>query len=256
MVELGPRDAGLVAGLFSGRGDALTASYLQGHMGSAWADSIPCPSSARIIVGDFCSFAGEPLERLVYDIPPGSSSLLMVPPDAGWSRLIERLHGGRCEKITRYAVKKGPGAFDRRTLESYIEKLPPEFRLSMIGEDLYNMSKEDDWSRDLCSLYPSFESYAEHGLGVMALLGDTPVSGASSYAYYGGGIEIEIDTRSDFRRRGCALACASKLILECLERGLDPCWDAHDLRSLALAEKLGYRLEREYVTYVVNRGAA
>ncbi len=253
MVQIARGEAKIIADLFKDPADSLTASFLQGHMGSAWADKLPEPSSARIIVGDFCSFAGAPCSELVKDLLPGSPVLLMVPPDEGWSRLIELLHSGRVEKINRYAVKKGPGAFDRRTLGSYIEKLPPEFHLSMIGEDLYNISKNEDWSSDLCALFPDYGSYEEHGIGVMALLGDTPVSGASSYAYYDDGIEIEIDTRSDYRRRGCALACASMLILECLDRGLNPCWDAHDLRSVALSEKLGYRLEREYVTYILRR---
>ncbi len=44
--------------------------------------------------------------------------------------------------------------------------------------------------------------------------------------------------------------CA-KLILECMDRGLYPSWDAHDMRSVALAEKLGYHLDKEYVTYII-----
>lgn len=47
-----------------------------------------------------------------------------------------------------------------------------------------------------------------------------------------------------------ATACGAKLILLCLERGLNPSWDAHDLRSVALAEKLGYRRGEPYVVYL------
>ena len=43
-----------------------------------------------------------------------------------------------------------------------------------------------------------------------------------------------------------ASACGARLILECLTRGIYPGWDAHDRRSLALAEKLGYRLDHPY----------
>ncbi len=67
------------------------------------------------------------------------------------------------------------------------------------------------------------------------------MAGASSYSVYHGGIEIQIATQKAYRRRGLATACGAKLILLCLERGLNPSWDAHDLRSVALAEKLGYR---------------
>lgn len=78
------------------------------------------------------------------------------------------------------------------------------------------------------------------------------VSGASSYSAYRGGIEIEIDTKEEYRRRGLALACGAKLILECLDRGLYPSWDAHNRCSAALAEKLGYRLDYAYDAYEIQ----
>jgi predicted GNAT family acetyltransferase len=76
------------------------------------------------------------------------------------------------------------------------------------------------------------------------------VAGASSYSVYSGGIEIEIDTKPEYRRKGLATACGSKLILECLKRGLYPSWDAYDLRSAALAKKLGYQIDRPYVVFI------
>ena len=85
----------------------------------------------------------------------------------------------------------------------------------------------------------------------MILKDGEPVSGASSYSGYRGGIEIEIDTRKDFRRKGLAFVCGAKLILECLDRGWYPSWDAHNLWSVALAEKLGYHFDHEYEAYEV-----
>lgn len=79
-----------------------------------------------------------------------------------------------------------------------------------------------------------------------------PVSGASSYSVYNGGIEIQIDTRTDYRRQGLAAAAAAGLILECLDRDLYPSWDAANLWSVALAEKLGYQFDHEYDAYHVN----
>lgn len=57
------------------------------------------------------------------------------------------------------------------------------------------------------------------------------------------------------RGRGLATACGARLILDCLERGLYPNWDAHDSRSLHLAEKLGYRLDHPYRAYWVEEKA-
>ncbi len=87
------------------------------------------------------------------------------------------------------------------------------------------------------------------GLGFVAVKDGEIVAGASSYLVYHGGLEIEIDTRMDHRRRGLAYACGAKLILECLNRGIYPSWDAHNLASVSLAEKLGYHLDYEYLAY-------
>lgn len=78
------------------------------------------------------------------------------------------------------------------------------------------------------------------------------VSGASSYDFYKGGIEVEIDTRKDERQKGLALVCGAKLIMECLEQNLYPSWDAHNKGSLALVEKLGYKFDTEYADYEIS----
>ena len=88
------------------------------------------------------------------------------------------------------------------------------------------------------------------GLGVVALHRGAIVSGAASYAVYDGGMELQVDTAPEYRRRGLAAACAARLMLTCLERDLYPSWDAHTRASLALAEKLGYRSAGEYRTYI------
>lgn len=86
------------------------------------------------------------------------------------------------------------------------------------------------------------------GLGVAALRDGELVGGASSYVCFSGGIEMQVETRKDMRRRGVALACCARLILTCLDRGLYPSWDAANLESVALALRLGYRLAGPYNT--------
>ena len=242
-----------IAPLFDGWNETLIWSCLQGYMGEAWADDTMNPASAQIIVGDFCCFVGVPNMALVENIPPAfpSETILMIPQDEAWGKLIEQAYPHRFEKILRYAIKKEPDVFDRAALQAYADALPPGFALSMIDEMLYDKAKTETWSRDLCSQFPTWAAFQAHGIGVMALYGNTPVAGASSYTVYDKGIEIEVDTKTEFRRKGLARACCAKLILACLDRGLYPSWDAHDLRSVALAEKLGYHLDKEYTTYIV-----
>lgn len=234
--------------------ETLIWSCLQGYMGKAWVDQISNPTSVQIITGDFCFFAGEPNKELVNHIPTDykSDAILMIPKSEEWSEYIEKRYPNQFEKTLRYAIKKELNIFNKEKLLSYIEAIPTEYELKVIDEVLYHKAKEEEWSVDFCSQFSSYQEYAKKGLGVMALVKGEPVAGASSYSIYRNGIEIEIDTKLEYRRQGLALACASKLILECLKRGIYPSWDAHDLRSVALAEKLGYHLEKEYTTYVIE----
>ena len=43
------------------------------------------------------------------------------------------------------------------------------------------------------------------------------------------------------------------LIVECLKRGKYPSWDAQNLWSVALAEKIGYHFDKEYTAYEVYK---
>lgn len=212
------------------------------------------PQSAMAILGDFCFFAGKPDEKLVAYKPAWcrQNFIIMTARQPEWLALIEKVYKEKAVKVTRFAMKKEPDVFDREKLRSLVQALPDGCTLRRIDRTLYEECRKHDWSRDLVSLYSGYEEYGKKGLGVLALLDGKPVSGASSYSRYEGGIEIEIDTRAEYRRQGLATACGAKLILECLDRGLYPSWDAQNLWSVALAEKLGYHLDHEYTAYEIK----
>jgi len=137
-------------------------------------------------------------------------------------------------------------------LNQFVRDLPEKFRLARIDGALYPRTFEQKFSHDFCSQFQSAEDYAARGLGYCVLRGNEIVCGASSYTIYDGGIEIEIGTKEAYRRQGLATACAAKLILECLARGMYPSWDAANTESVALAEKLGYHFSHAYDTYEID----
>lgn len=49
-----------------------------------------------------------------------------------------------------------------------------------------------------------------------------------------------------------ATVAAAALILDCLDNGKYPSWDAANLNSVKLAQKLGYVLEYPYDAYYIN----
>ena len=157
------------------------------------------------------------------------------------------LCGGAAARETRYAIKKEPGIFDEEKLRQAVSSAPAA--IVPIDEALYHKCLEAPWSRDLVSRYESWEIYSRLALGFVAVSEGEILSGASCYCTYARGIEVEIDTHPDHRRKGLAFGCGAALILECLNRGLYPSWDAANLASVALAEKLGYRFSHEYPVY-------
>jgi len=246
----------VVEHLFSGWQETCIWSALQGIMGDIYADDMEQPKAAMVILGDFCFFAGEPTEELVAYKPEDCQKdcIIMVPQSEFWANLIEKHYGGNAKKTTRYAIHKNKGTFDKEKLEQALTDVPKGYQLKLIDETLYNACFSEEWSKDFVSNYKDYSMFENLGLGALMVKEDTGVivAGASSYSTYKDGIEIEIVTREDHRRRGLAYCCAAKLILECLNRNLYPSWDARTMISVALAEKLGYVYSHEYVAYKIT----
>ncbi len=234
------------AQLFSGWNETMVWSCLQGCMGYLLADDDENPTAAQIVSGDFCFFAGKPSTAFAAK----ASAPILTPQNEDWSQVIEDVWSSGVERATRYAIKKEPDVFDTNRLNGYLAVLPEPYTLRMFDRQIYDASLRETWSSDFCSQFRNYDDFRERGIGAAVLFEDKPVAGASSYIVYRGGIEIEIDTKPEFRRRGLAAICGAKLILECLKRGLYPSWDAVDLRSVALAEKLGYHMDHPYPVYV------
>lgn len=258
MQEITKAGMSTIAPLFKGMGDTMILSCLQGHMGRAWADDAMHPRAAKIVSGDFCFLAGdsecEYALALAAHIPQDYRSLTLqiVPQHPGWNARIEEAFGPRQHRYTRYALHKDLSGLDRERLAEIARQVPTEYRIVPIDARLFEQTRREDWSKDFCSQYCDFADYQRRGVGFAALRGEEPVSGASAYTVYDDGIEIEIDTKAEHRRKGLAAACAAHLILACTARGLYPNWDAANQNSLGLALKLGYRFDKEYTAYQVT----
>lgn len=232
--------------------ETIIWSCLQGIMGEIHTNS--AGDAAMAFLGDFAFYAGNPSEELIR-FKPGSCKqdfIIMVPQNDEWAKLIETCYGDRANKVIRYATKKDPGVFDTEQLEKAVANLPVGYELKMMEEPEYDMCQNNGWAADLVSQYKDYSMYKKLGMGVVVLKDGELVAGASSYSTYDKGIEIEIDTREDHRRKGLAYSCGARLILECLKKDLYPSWDAQNKWSVALAEKLGYSFSHEYVAYEIR----
>lgn len=243
-----------VSPLFGKWEETLIWSCLQGIMGKIYADDLNAPASAMAMIGDFVFFAGKPtIEFVSYNTDRHTRNYqIMIPQTESWKNMIIDYYGEKATVITRYAIKKEPHIFDKKKLEKAVDSLTEQYTLSMIDERLYEMCKAETWCADFVSQFPDYENFRNLGIGAVICKKDRIISGASSYSRYREGIEIEIDTREEYRRRGFAYICGAKLILECLERNLYPSWDAHNEASVALAEKLGYHYSHAYTAIEIH----
>lgn len=242
------RDASPAGALFGECTETLVLSCLQNVMGKTYANDEKKPRSACASVGCFRFFAGEPDRELLLYRP--DRFMILVPQNDRWATLIEDCFPGAV-KVERYAIKKDTG-FDTKRLRQYAAALPEGYTAAPIDGALYDECFKNPWTEDFVSSFAGKEQFLRLGRGIVILKEGRIAAGASSYSRYREGIEIEVDTLPEHRRRHLATAACAALILRCLKEGLYPSWDAQNMASVHLAEKLGYEFDHAYTAYEVR----
>jgi len=241
-----------IAPLFNGWEDVAILSCLQGHMGQAWADDEDTPIVAKIISVGFCYVAGDAsspqAKELLRQVPIGIE--LQVNSEE-WHKITAETIPNTVYPLTRFKFKKDTTLFDKKKLHSYVQALPEDYIIVPIDEVMFSRFPTDVFDNH-CMQFASYADFQKYGVGFVVLYEDEPVCVASSYTYSNNSIDIQIDTEEQHQRKGLATACAARLILECLDKGIFPCWDADCDESRYLAEKLGYQLERECESYEID----
>ena len=244
-----------VHALFDGWEETLIWSALQDVMGCFWACEDK-PSAAICEIGDFLFFSGDAqsdaAKTLVQNFLEEEKFRILAARTEAQHEAVGRWLDERAKPQVRYAFSKETFGFDPVHLALLAENHPADVTLCLFDEAICRMALSGEWSRDLVSRFDSAEDFLSRGVGVAALQNGELIAGASSYTVWKDGIEIEVDTRKDQRGRGIATACAAKLVLECLRRGLIPSWDAANLTSAHIAEKLGFRPADAYPVWHLN----
>mgnify|MGYP001815351312 CR=1 FL=1 len=250
MIPIAQDDRGKLAGLFQGyTWNYLADAILEGVMGRAIADDAGDPRVAvlqapnlklNIVGGD----AGHPAARKYLEQLPVKSALFLGAD--GWEELVQSIHGNKMIEMPRYAFTSE--ALDLAYLRSLASRLPDGYRPVQMDLDLARRlgAEESRFAEDHMVNFDSPEDFVARGFGFCLLRGDQIASVATTFAICSKGIEIQINTREEHRRKGLATAVAAHLILHSLEQGLDPNWDAANESSVGLATKLGYTPQGTY----------
>lgn len=264
--EVSLKDGHILAPFFKETYDSCPEAFIQGVMGRGFTDSTEEPTYGVIQIGDFCFFGGdatEPFKGHVISILNNTyknPNMIFIPLSLSWSQRFEE--NTSYERVIRYSMdRKDIETFDKNTLMSYINRETSagiigesddcDFIIRPINENYYVSVANQEWSKDFTSNYPDYPTFQKMGLGFVVIERSTGklVSGASSFSNSLDSIEIEIDTAPDYREKGLATSVSAKMVLECINQGKYPSWDAANVASVTIAEKLGYQLSEEYMCY-------
>ena len=215
-----------------------------------YVDNPNSPNSAVGYLGRWVYCVGKPNKALI--TRKEKEWLMLFPQNKGWDKLIRECYP-EAERVTRYAINHDAN-FDKEKLQSLIKTLPEGYEIKKIDEKVYDLCKkvDDDDLEDLIGWCSSKKQFLEIGLGYVVIKDDKVVGGASTAYRFPNAIDIEVDVSKKHRRKGLASAASAKLILDCLERGWKPTWDAANMMSVHLSEKLGYTFSHKYRCYSIS----
>lgn len=246
LVEIGPTEMGKAWEIIRTLPyDTLIDAAIHGYHGKILADSAKNPKVCQINVSFFTYFAGdancEVAKEIVKNIPIGT---VVVASNKNWENLIKKIHQNHYQEFKRFSFTHE--GIDINELDKLIAKLPKKYTIKRIDRTLAEKIIKEPWCDGLVSNFKDIDEFLAKGLGFCVLDGEKIISGASSFIYYNGGYEVEIDTHKDYQRQHLATSVGAKFIKHCLSNNFTPHWDAENEHSMKIAEKFGFKIDREY----------
>ncbi|MBN1648144.1 MAG: GNAT family N-acetyltransferase [Spirochaetales bacterium] len=230
----------------------ISHSFSDGMYGQALVNG----TSSAVVVFDFVECSGPFDEQIYSRILEIKEAHLLDPPD-DWKQEIRRCFTGKYREYTRTAFFPLPP--DSQTDckpangDDYLPVDGGQVVTRAIDRGLVQRCMQEQWSSDAVKNTMLPECEGPKGFGFAACLGKKIVGAIGCYTLYTDGVEIEIDTHADFRRKGIAFRLAKTMRAECANRNLVCHWDAMNPESAALARKLGFRAAGEYTCLELTR---
>lgn len=259
VIELGFSKRDIVVPICKDSTEVLIRAAVEGSMGRVWVAKLGDPKFCLLKTGNHAYTVGlipkgERALNLRATIIKECDHAYITPTTEAWAIWLEDNLDCNYRKISRYAFKREEQHFDRDILCSFADKIPEGMRMKRIDKHSYRQALREEWSYDFVANFGTEEKFLEYGMGYVIYKGSELVSGCSAYGFAKGMMEITVSTKKEYRRRGLALAAASKFILDCMDKGLYPNWDAASLVSVSLAQKLGYVFDKEYKVFQIDIG--
>jgi GNAT superfamily N-acetyltransferase len=233
------------------RVDLSIDCVLEGQMGKAAVDRLEQPTVFMIQTGPFCYFAGDSHSPAAVEILQAfPHHTFLMPSTPGWIEAARALYGERLEVFPRTSFSANALSLDHLsfliTRSRYAETVEP------IDLSLAECLRQNPDSWIDISLFDSAQDFMERGVGFCIRRDEHLIGAAYSSLVCSRGIEVSIYVEPAHRRKGMATALACRLLGRCLEQGMEPHWDAANIESCDLAEKLGYTRSGTYAAYFIR----
>lgn len=232
------------------RDTVIMNCVLEGHYGTAHADSINDPKIARLDSGAFTILGGDPNNPLVDELLDIKPIYYTTPENSTWKSTIIKKYGTKIAflKFTNFRSD----TIDKTKLLDMSQKKIEGYHIKRLDEKLAKTISSDMQSEYFLENFMSIRDFMERGIGYCAVCNDTIVSAATSMARCHRAIDIEIATLPEHRGKGLSTIIGANLILECLARNIEPQWIAGNEMSANLALKFGYTRGDTYETIAIH----
>lgn len=217
--------------------NGLAGRFLRSRLGS--------PEAFLLIVAPFCYFAGDSAGEGAAELLRSLGRYHLIMPSApGWFDRVKKTLGGKVHPVRRFSFSTD--SLSLRAVEIILAANPYyKVVVPITLEDARKAFAGRDHLIDLAH-FRSAEDFMERGLGFGVsergkIVGAAYSSLASSHA-----IESSLFVHPQHRRMGLGTALAARLLIECLRRKVRPNWDAANLISCRMGEKLGLTAAGEY----------
>lgn len=248
MIEINlSESAGVVRPLFKETvpdGPRLYSALNNRHPAIALADSVDHPRWCVLRSSWFgCTFIGGEIEPDVLDLAitklreTGDILLNLAGPHAASLPL------GVMDMERRVEFYDRPS--DDISIDRLIASAPARLKVSPVTRDSFNHCA---WRDQLLWLYKTDSAYLEQSIGFVLLDGEQILSEAHAFFWGDTIVEIGVITADGHCGLGYASVVSARLIRACEERGYSTYWgcSADNPASIAVARKLGYRVEKNY----------
>jgi RimJ/RimL family protein N-acetyltransferase len=266
MCELEPTDFESVRPLFEPlRFHLASAAVLDGNSpGRVFVDDAARPRSAFMLSPEGCYLAGDPDDRTFNralnqgiverrELGDEVRVICLVLHPESWRRRLPTILDPRepMEERRRHYVCRDL-AFD------WEASLPEGYAVRRIDRSLLgdpDLTVPEHVTGWMANNWGSVERFLEDGFGFATVRGSEVTSWSLADCVSGEGCEIGIRTAPDHRRRGLGGAAAAAAVDDALAHGFAMVgWHCpeENVGSIRTAEKVGFRLEREYAAYYVR----